>query len=227
MRLTCALMISGILTIVGLGISAETPADANTKMVTIDKAVLEDSLIKGFGDGWKTAKGKWDNVDGSIKGSEVKADMHGAVSRHDASFNDGVISFNFKLEGAKGISLSLNATKGHICRVAIKSTGFSVVKDSQDKKAGDKAMVLASSDIEIKAGEWHSMVLELHGPNMLATLDGKTTILGTHPAVEKPKANIGFTVSGESASFRDLKVSSGSLSKNWDKTKEAILKNNK
>lgn len=227
MRLTCALMISSILTIVGLGISAETPADSNTKMVTIDKAVLEDSLIKGFGDGWKTAKGKWDNVDGSIKGSEVKADMHGAVSRHDASFNDGVISFNFKLEGAKGISLSLNATKGHICRIAIKSTGFSVVKDSQDKKAGDKAMVLASSDIEIKAGEWHSMMLELHGPNMLATLDGKTTILGTHPAVEKPKANIGFTVSGESASFRDLKVSSGSLSKNWDKTKDALLKNNK
>lgn len=227
MRLTCALMLSGILTIVGLGISAETTADSNTKMVTIDKAVLEDSLIKGFGDGWKTAKGKWDNVDGSIKGSEVKADMHGAVSRHDASFNDGVISFNFKLEGAKGISLSLNATKGHICRVAIKSTGFSVVKDSQDKKAGDKAMVLASSDIEIKPGEWHSMMLELHGPNMLATLDGKTTILGTHPAVEKPKANIGFTVSGESASFRDLKVSSGSLSKNWNKTKDALLKNNK
>ena len=227
MRLTCALMISGILTIVGLGISAETPADSNTKMVTIDKSVLEDSLIKGFGDGWKTAKGKWDNVDGSIKGSEVKADMHGAVSRHDASFNDGVISFNFKLEGAKGISLSLNATKSHICRVAIKSTGFSVVKDSQDKKAGDKAMVLASSDIEIKAGEWHSMMLELHGPNMLATLDGKTTILGTHPAVEKPKANIGFTVSGESASFRDLKVSSGSLSKNWNKMKDALLKNNK
>ena len=227
MRLTCALMISGILTIVGLGISAETPADATTKMVTIDKAVLEDSLIKGFGDGWKTAKGKWDNVNGSIKGSEVKADMHGAVSRHDANFSDGVVSFNFKLEGAKGISLSLNATKGHICRVAIKSSGFSVVKDSQDKKAGDKAMVLASSDIEIKAGEWHSMVLELHGPNMLATLDGKTTILGTHPAVEKPKANIGFTVSGESASFRDLKVSSGSLSKNWDKTKDVLLKNNK
>ncbi len=227
MRLTCAFMISSILTIVGLGISAGPSADSNTKMVTIDKTVLEDSLIKGFGDGWKTTKGKWDNVDGSIKGSEIKTDMHGAVSRHDASFNDGVVSFNFKLEGAKGISLSLNGTKGHICRVAIKPTGFSVVKDSQDKKAGDKAMVLASSDIVIKAGEWHSMVLELQGPNMLATLDGKTTILGTHLAVEKSKANLGFTVSGESASFRDLKVSSGSLSKNWDKMKEALLKNNK
>jgi hypothetical protein len=111
MRLTCALMIGGILTIVGLGISAETSADSNTKMVTIDKTVLEDSLIKGFGDGWKTAKGKWENVDGSIKGSEVKEDMHGAVSRHDANFSDGVVSFNFKLDGAKGISLSLNATK--------------------------------------------------------------------------------------------------------------------
>jgi hypothetical protein len=53
-------MISGILTIVGLGISAETPADAHTKMVTIDKTILEDSLIKGFGDGWKTGKGKWE-----------------------------------------------------------------------------------------------------------------------------------------------------------------------
>jgi hypothetical protein len=42
MRLTCALMISGILTIVGLGISAETSADSNTKMVSIEKTVLED-----------------------------------------------------------------------------------------------------------------------------------------------------------------------------------------
>jgi hypothetical protein len=71
------------------------------------------------------------------------------------------------------------------------------------------------------------MVLELQGPNMLATLDGKITIFGTHPAVDKPKANLGFTVSGESASFRDLKVSSGTLSKDWDKTKGALLKNNK
>jgi hypothetical protein len=227
MRFICVLLISGLFTMVGFSISVESTPDSNTKMVTIDKTVLEDSLIKGFGDGWKTTKGKWDNVDGSIKGSEIKTDMHGAVSRHDASFNDGVVSFNFKLEGAKGISLSLNGTKGHICRVAIKPAGFSVVKDSQDKKAGDKSMVLASSDIVIKAGEWHSMVLELQGPNMLATLDGKTTILGTHQAVEKPKANLGFTVSGESASFRDLKVSSGSLSKSWDKTKNALLKNNK
>jgi len=227
MRFICVLLISGLFTMVGFSISVESTPDSNTKMVAIDKTVFEDSLIKGFGDGWKTTKGKWDNVDGSIRGSEIKTDMHGAVSRHDASFTDGVVKFNFKLEGTKGISLSLNATKGHICRVAIKPSGFSVVKDSQDKKAGDKAMALASIEIPIKTGEWHSMVLELQGPNMLATLDGKTTIFGSHPAVEKPKANIGFTVSGESASFRDLKVSSGTLSKDWDKTKASLIKNNK
>lgn len=227
MRPICVLLISVLFTMAGFSISAEPTPDSNTKMVTIDKKVFVDSLAKGFGDGWKTAKGKWDNVDGSIRGSEIKSDMHGAVSRHDASFTDGVVKFNFKLEGTKGISLSLNATKGHICRVAIKPSGFSVVKDSQDKKTGDKAITLASSDSPIKTDEWHSMVLELQGPNMLATLDGKATIIGTHPAVEKPKANIGFTVSGESASFRDLEVSSGTLSKDWDKTKASIIKNNK
>lgn len=227
MRLICVLLISGLFTMVGLSISAETTPDSNTKMVTIDKIVFEDSLAKGFGEDWKIAKGKWENFDGSIRGSEIKADMHGAVSRHDASFTDGVVKFNFKLEGTKGISISLNATKGHICRVAIKPSGFSVVKDSQDKKAGDKAMALASSDTPIKIGEWHSMVLELQGPNMLATLDGKITIIGTHPAVEKPKSNIGLTVSGESASFKDLKVSSGTLSKDWDKTKAALINNKK
>ncbi|NBY02663.1 MAG: DUF1080 domain-containing protein [Planctomycetes bacterium] len=227
MRFIFAPMITCLLAAGGLCISAETATDSNTKMVTIGKTIFEDSLIKGFGEGWKIAKGKWENVEGSIKGSELKEDMHGAVSRHDASFTDGVIKFQFKLEGTKGISLSLNATKGHICRVAIKPNGFSVVKDSQDKKAGDKALPLATSAIDIKPGEWHSMVLELQGPNMLATLDGKTTIFGTHPAVEKPKANIGFTISGESASFRDLKVSSGTLSKTWEKTKDSLLKANK
>lgn len=217
----------GLFTTVNPCASEETLSKLNTKMVTIEKVIFEDNLAKGFGEGWKTAKGKWTNVDGSIKGSEIKTDMHGAVSRHDASFNDGVVIFNFKLEGTKGISLSLNATKGHICRVVIKPTGFSVVKDSQDKTAGDKSITLASSDIPIKTDEWHSMILELQGPNMLATLDEKITIFGAHPAVEKTKANIGFTVSGESASFKNLKISSGTLSEDWGKTKDSLLKNTK
>jgi len=33
----------------------------------------------------------------------------------------------------------MNASKGHICRLAVRPTGFSVVKDAQDKKAGDKS----------------------------------------------------------------------------------------
>jgi len=224
MRFMRIFALAGFSLYVGFGLHAETPTESKPKMIAIEESIFEDNLSKGFGEGWKTAKGKWENVDGSIKGSEIQSDMHGAVSRHDANFTDGVVKFNFKLEGTKGISLSLNATKGHICRVAIKPSGFSVVKDAQDKKSGDKSVVLATGDTTIKTGEWHSMILELQGPNMLATLDGKTTIFGSHPAIDKAKANLGFTVAGESASFKDLKVYSGTLAKDWDKAKDSFIK---
>jgi len=192
--------------IAGMVIAAEEIKAPSTTKLAVGKVLFVDPLNTALNGSWKVAKGKWELSEGAIKGSELKSDMHGAVARHDVVFKDGIIEFSFRLDGAKSISLSMNASKGHICRLAVRPTGFSVVKDAQDKKAGDKAAVLGTCDVTIKPGEWHTMVLELAGDEMIATMDGKHKASGSNPAVNKEKANLGFTVAGETASFKGLKV---------------------
>jgi hypothetical protein len=162
-------------------------------------------------------------VDGAIRGSELKADMHGAVTRHAMPFRNVVLQYAFKLEGARQTTLSINLAKGHLCRVLINPSGFTVRKDDSDKKSGpDKAVILETRNVPIKPGAWHTLVIELHGKEMLASLDGKEVAFGEHPALDVDKANFGLTVAGESVSFKDLRVWEALPNKTWETTKAKL-----
>ncbi|MBA4188335.1 MAG: hypothetical protein C0467_10050 [Planctomycetaceae bacterium] len=223
------------LTLVAIGLSTaaakppETPVAPKTLMATTGKVVLVDDLNAALGKEWKTAKGKWELTDGVIRGAELKTDMHGAVARHNVTVKDAVIEFSIKLDGTKQTSLSLNGSKGHISRVVVRPTGLSVQKDDQDGKDGpDKAVVLDTVDVAVKAGEWHTIVVELRGPDILATLDGKHSAYGSHAAIDAEKTNLGFTVAGESASFRGLRVwDVTGTQKDWDATRAKLLADKK
>lgn len=212
---------------VGLAAAADPAATAapQTVMLTPGKVLLDDPLSAALGTDWKVGKGKWEAADGAVRGAQVKADMHGAVARRQLALKDAVIAFSFKLDGAKVVSLSLNGAKGHISRVRITPTGVSVQKDDQDgKNSPDTGAVLDTVKADIKPGEWHTLVVELRGPDILATLDGKHTAFGTHDAIAAAKTNLGLTVAGESASFKGLKVhdATGTV-KDWDAARAKLL----
>jgi len=218
---------------IGLATAAARPPEAGTApktlMATPGKLVLSDDLNAALGKDWKAAKGKWELTDGVIRGAELKADMHGAVARRNVTMKDAVIEYSVKLDGTKQTTLSLNGSKGHICRVLIRPTGVSVQKDDQDGKDGpDKAVPLDTAETAVKAGEWHTIVIELRGPDILATLDGKHTAYGSHAALDVEKANLGFTVAGESASFKGLRVwDVTGTQKDWDATRTKLVADKK
>ncbi len=203
--------------------AADPAADIKPRMTERGKLLFSDDLDKPFSKEWTVAKGKWEIVDGAMRGCELKGDMHGAVSRHPVSFQNAIIQFAFKIDGARVTTLSINGAKGHVCRVLLRPNGFTVQKDDQDGKNGpDKAAQLGTCEIPIKAGEWHTILLEVHGKEMLATLDGKHTAYGEHEAIDKPKTNIGLTVGGESVSFKNLRVWEATPSKEWEKEKAKL-----
>lgn len=205
---------------------ATTPTSAPvTVMLAPGKVLLDDPLNAPLATEWKSAKGKWEATDGAVRGAEIPADMHGAVTRRPVAMTDAVVVFSFKLDGTKAISLSLNGAKGHISRVRITPAGVSVHKDDQDGKNGpDKGQVLDTAKVAVKPGEWHTLVVELRGPDILATLDGKHTAFGTHEAIDKPKANLGLTVAGSSASFKGLTVREATgPAKDWDATRAKLV----
>jgi hypothetical protein len=196
-----------------------------TVMLQPGKLLISDDLAAPMSKEWKVAKGKWEVIEGAIHSSELPADKHGAVARRSLPMKDAIIAYSFKIDGAKKTTLSLNAAKGHLCRVLLDTRGVTVQKDDQDGKKGpDKPMPLDTAKADIRPGQWHTLVVELHGPDILATVDGKHTAFGSHPAIDKEKANFGLTVAGESASFKNLRVwEAAGTSKNWEATRAKLL----
>ena len=77
------------------------------------------------------------------------------MARYSVAFTDAVIEFDFRLDGAKAISLSLNDKTGHVCRLSIRPTGFQVAKDDHDHDGPDQRVVLADESRALKPGTWY------------------------------------------------------------------------
>ena len=71
------------------------------------------------------------------------------------------------------------------------------------------------------------MTVELLGKEMLACLDGKHIAFGANDAIDVPKGNLGFTVPGESASFRNLRIWEAQPNSGWETTRARLLQERK
>lgn len=204
-----------------------TPADSEmeTLMCQRGKLLMSSDFDKPLSSPWRALKGTWVLAGDALQGSELKADNHGAVIRANLPLHNGVIQYSFKLEGAKTTTFSINDAKGHNSRVIINSTGFSARKDDHDHAGPDQAVVLQRVTTRIDDGEWHTIVIELNGPEFLARLDGKQVAYGSNDAIDVDKTNIGLTVSGQSVSFKSLRVWEATSAKaDWPTTKSKMAK---
>ncbi|MBI3467423.1 MAG: hypothetical protein HY000_30815 [Planctomycetes bacterium] len=204
--------------------AAGETAEAKTVMTNRGKLIFSDAFGSPLEKPWNVAKGAWDIVDSAVQVRELKSDHHGAVARRALPVADFVAQYSFKLDGAKSTTFSVNCPQGHCCRVSITPNSLVVRKDSHDHNRADKAVTLGQQRVQIAPGVWHTLVIEIHGPELLATLDGKTVAYGSHESIAVTKSNIGLTVAGESASFKDLRVWEAQPNSQWAANKEKLLK---
>jgi hypothetical protein len=202
--------------------AADAPAEPKTLLAERGKLLLSDDLSAAPSKEWRVAKGKWEPVDGAWHAEEIPADMHPGVIRRQLKFQNAIFQYSFKLDGAKQTTLSINDEKEHLCRVLIRPNGFTVQKDDHDHEGPDKAVVFKTVATPIKDGEWHTMVVEILGNEMLASLDGDKVGFGSHEMIGHDKANFGFTINGQSASFKNLRVWDATPNKSWEATKAKL-----
>ncbi len=157
---------------------------AETLMCERGKLRFSDDFDKPLSKPWRVAKGKWEIAGGAVRGSELKADKHGAVLRTNLPLHDAVIQYSVKLEGTKTTTFSINAA------------GFTARKDDHDHAGPDKAAVLQAVKTPIGDGQWHALVIEINDSEFLARLDGKHMAYGLHDAIDVDKTNIGLTDAG-------------------------------
>jgi hypothetical protein len=75
--------------------------------------------------------------------------------------------------------------------------------------------------LAIKPGEWNTLVLEVCGKEILATVNG-VTAFGAHDSIDVDKASFAVSVAGESASIKDFRIWEAKPNKEWEATKAKL-----
>ena len=221
-RLLCVALLASLLCVSALR-AAET-SEAKTLLAERGALIFADDFSQPPAKPWNVAKGEWKVADGAVRVKELTSDMHGAVARRALPQANFIVQYSFKLEGTKQTTLSINDAKGHCCRALVNPAGLTVQKDSHDKNKTDKAAVLDRQLSPITPGQWHTIVVEVLGPELVASVDGKLVAFGAHESINVAKSNIGLTVAGDSASFKDLRVWDAKPNSAWEATKAALAK---
>ena len=187
------------------------------------KVIFETKFGTELPQGWQAAKGKWEIVDGAMRGSEKPEDKHGAVNRMQGTLGDFIAEYEFKFEGGKTTSFSINAPKGHQARIMITPTSVTIQKDDSDHEGPDKAVVFARFATDLQPSQWHKVRLEMVGDVMLGKVDDLAA-WGSHDFLKNEQVSPGFTVSGQSVDFRNLKITEATLNPAWSKVQETLPK---
>ncbi|MEQ1750324.1 MAG: hypothetical protein ABL974_12930, partial [Prosthecobacter sp.] len=172
---------------------------------------------------WKAAKGKWEVMEGVWRGSELVEDKHGAVTRLPNQLQDFVVEYEFKFEGAKSTSLSINAVKDHMARISITPKSVTVQRDDNDHEGPDKSVIFARFPAELAPGTWHKIRMEMVGDSMLGQVDDLIA-WGSSDLFKTSKLAPGFTVGGQSVDFRNLSVREATLNPEWETAKATLPK---
>jgi hypothetical protein len=206
-----------------LGMALVTSAEDKPLLAIPGKVIYESKLDTAPDAPWKAAKGKWELVDGVLRGSEKPEDKHGAVTRLPNKLGDFVIEYEFKFEGARATSLSINAVKDHMARIMMTPKLVTIQRDDNDHDGPDKAVVFARFATELAPGAWHKVRMEMVGDTMLGKVD-ELTAWGSSDLFKQDRMVPGFTVGGQSVDFRNLSIREAALNPEWEAVKATLPK---
>jgi len=159
--------------------------------------------------------GQWKLADGCFTGIESPAANHPATASFGFQFTDAIIQCEVRLndvpdEGRKYRSLFVKATdvKDYVIALSIGPGGLFLTPYDADRinpatkqrEKGTTSRVLTP----VKLNEWHTVMLEIKGNEVVGTLDGKSTTL-SNPLISVAKHSI-MLGAGTEASFRHLRV---------------------
>lgn len=194
-------------------------------------------FASGF-EGWRynagpaTGKGgMWKLADGCFTGIESPEAHHPATASYGMKFQNAIIQVDVRLndvppEGRQYRSFFVKATdeKDYLCALFGSTSGINALaydNDHADPKSKQRAKFPAVPvAFPSKLGEWHTVVLEILGDELVASIEGKSVTLKS-PLVGKAKQSIMLGV-GTEASFRNLRVWEALPNAEWETNRKAL-----
>ena len=172
--------------------------------------------------------GRWEIANGEFRGIETPGANHPATASLGLTFQDVIIQCEVRLndvpdEGRKYRSLFVKATdaKDYVISLSLGQGGLFLTPYDADKinpatKQREKGTTVKLLK-PIKLNEWHTIVLEIQGDEVVGTLDGQSITL-SNPLIGTSKHSI-MLGAGTEASFRRLRVWEALPKAEWEKNK--------
>lgn len=170
---------------------------------------------------WNKYKGDY-KVEGSqLKVAEIAADGHHPAMSRKLGDNNVVVQFRFKFDGAPWIGFALD-DKEHVSRLILNPDQFKVVKMS-GTGGTTKGVDIDSKRIKLNDGAWHTVVLEVYGDEMVATVDDQHMALGRGEGMTPTRSRCELISGGQSAWYDEVKVWKAELDDKWPQKKAQLL----
>jgi hypothetical protein len=175
--------------------------------------------------------GRWVIANGEFRGIETPGANHPATASFGMTFHDVVIQCEVRLndvpdEGRKFRSLFVKATdvKDYVISLSLGQGGLFLTPYDADKinpatKQREKGTTVKLLK-PIKLNEWHTVVLEIQGDEVVGTLDGQSITL-SNPLITTAKHSI-MLGAGTEATFRRLRVWEALPKADWKRIKATL-----
>ena len=213
------------LALVALPAVAQDPkkkAEPKVWMCTKGDLLWEEKFEGGaYSKEWNRYKGKFTVEDGALKSAEVADDNHHPAISRKISESNVIIQCSFKFDGSPWIGLSLD-DKEHVARFMLAPDQFKVVK-MEGTGATTKGTDVDVTKMKLDDKAWHTVVWEIFGDEMVATIDdaqmalGKTTLTATRSRLE-------LISGGQSAWFKEIKVWKAVEDTKWPARRASLMK---
>jgi hypothetical protein len=175
---------------------------------------------------WSRYKGNYVVEKDQLKVAEVAGDGHLPTMTRTFKESNVIIQFAFKFEGAKWLGMQLDdavndAKKEHVAQLTIQPDGFRIEKMS-GFAGTTKNTVLDQKKMKFEPGSWHTMVWEIQGDEMVATVDDTEMLIAKAEGMNPVRSRVQLVSSGEWAWYDEIKNWKSEVDPKWPK-KRAVL----
>ena len=175
--------------------------------------------------------GRWEIANGEFRGIETPGANHPATASFGLPFQNVIIQCEVRLndvpdEGRKYRSLFVKATdaKDYVISLSLGQGGLfltpydatQINPATKQREKGTTVKLLTP----IKLNEWHTVVLEIHGNEVVGTLD-KQSITLSSPLIGTAKHSL-MLGAGTEASFRKLRIWEALPNAGWTANKAKL-----
>lgn len=196
-------------------------ADPPTLMTKRGELLFEDAFDgPSLAKTWSGSKGRWLIENGRLKAAEIPADMHHPARGRKVDHRDVVLQFRFRLQGAKWLGIGFDH-KEHVCRAIVTPTSFRVQK-TVGIGPTTKTTKLDEKKTTFDPERWYTMVIELAGDEIVASVDGQAVAVGEAEGLDVDKTRIALISGGEWAWFDDVKMWKAHRDPAWAAKKKAL-----